>query len=276
MLNEVSSKKSSSLPLSSKVQDFPKERGVTIDPPISKKPSEEKKSPKPNASQEEHKKDNLTKSNKKDKIKEVPIEEPKRSEKDQNPSPQFNPPPNMRMPNLSQDHMAKGMEELKNMTPESIAQMANTLKTMDPNLMQSIFKAQGIDMPPEQISKMAEMITPETINMMSKNFPRGGPSPSSGPSGPLNSQVPPFDPSNLDIASMLSNPEISKIASEMIAKQFGKKPEDIQIVIGCLGKCMSFISKVAKVYRFFTAGNRKYIFMSLLVLLIANYFGYLS
>jgi hypothetical protein len=139
--------------------------------------------------------------------------------------------------------------------------------------MQSIFKSQGIDMPPEQISKMAEMITPETINMMSKSLPRGGPSPSSDPSTP---QVPPFNPSNLDIAAMLSNPEISKIASEMIAKQFGKKPEDIQMVIGCLGKCMSFISKVAKVYRFFTAGNRKYIVMSLLVLLIAHYFGYLS
>ncbi|OMJ77781.1 hypothetical protein SteCoe_22530 [Stentor coeruleus] len=271
LLNEVSSKKSSSSG-SSKVQDFPKDRGVTIDPPISKKPSEEKNPSKPIIPQEEHKKENPTQAKKKDKIKEVPVEEPKIPVKEPTPT-QFTPPPNMRMPNLSQDHMARGMEELKNMTPESMAQMASTLKNMDPNLMQSIFKSQGINMPPEKLSKMAEMITPETINMMTNSFAHGGPTPSSGPS---TSQVPPFDPSNLDIASMLNNPEISKLASEMLAKQFGKRPEDVQIIIGCLGKCMNVISKVAKVYRFFTAGNRKYIVVSFLVFLIAHYFGYLS
>ena len=75
---------------------------------------------------------------------------------------------------------------------------------------------------------------------------------------------------------MLSNPELTRMASEMLGKQLGKKSEDIQTILSCFGKLMTVIMKFVRVYQFFTAGNRKYFTAGFGIFLIANYFGMLG
>ena len=253
-----------------KIQDKPKDRGIDIE--ISQVP-EEKKIEIPTKVPEKKPEPQLAKQPKKDKIVEKPEKPEAKVVEIPRPSPQIRPPDNLNLPNLSQDQMSKGLESLKSMTPETISQMANTLKTMDPRLMQSVFKSQGIDMPPEEIAKMADMLTPETVNLMTSSLggrpnppPAGGPQPSGPPAGPAGP----------DISSMLNNPALTRMASEMLGKQLGKKPEDIESLLSCLGKLISFFVKVANFCRIFTAGNRKYFTGAVLILIVANYFGMLG
>lgn len=227
-----------------KIQDKPKDRGIDIE--VSK--IEEKKI----------EKETEVPKKVKDKIVEKPEVKKEKSV--------ARPQESLNLPNLSQDQMAKGLDSLKNMSPDAINQMASTLKNMDPRLMQSVFKSQGIDMPPEEIAKMADMLTPETVNMMTSSLGRNQ---TTGETSNLPPQAP-------DISSMLNNPALTRMASEMLGKQLGKKPEDIQTLLNFFGKLMSFFMKIASIYQFFTRGNRKYFTGAVTVLIIANYFGMLG
>ena len=190
------------------------------------------------------------------------------------PAPQTALNPNgLNLPNLSQEQMSKGLDDLKNMSPDSIKQMAQQLKSMDPRLMQEVFKSQGINMPPEQIAKMADMLTPETINMMTSTF-AGRQAPGADPTNPTESNSNQSAPQMPNMASMLNNPEMIKMASQMLAQQLGKKPEDVETILGCLGKLMKVFGKVVEVYMFFMKGNRKWVSISGGVLLFSYWMGY--
>ena len=207
-----------------------------------------------------------------EKTEERPVE--KKTLVSQSATPSVN-PNDLKLPNLSSDQMNKGLEELKNMPPESIAHMANTLKTMDPRLMQEVFKSQGINMPPEQIAKMADMLTPDTIKMMTETFagrnPLSNPTASGTGAGPgLGSE-----PKMPDVASMLSNPDLTKMASQMLSQQLGKQPEDIQVILNCIGKMMKIFGKIMAVYNTLMGGNKKYVTLSVVALGFSYWLGYL-
>lgn len=244
IVEEKKSEKQTEKPV---IVDQPKNRGVDLDIKPVEKPKE--------------------------KVKEKLIEKPEARpvEKKAVVSPSLN-PTDLKLPNLSPDQMNKGLEELKSMPPESIAQMANTLKTMDPRLMQEVFKSQGINMPPEQIAKMADMLTPDTIKMMTETFagrnPLSNPTTSRGGSEPAMPAMP-------DVASMLNNPDLTKMASQMLSQQLGKQPEDIQVILNCIGKMMKIFGKIVAVYNILMGGNRKYITLSVVVLGFSYWLGYL-
>lgn len=75
-----------------------------------------------------------------------------------------------------------------------------------------------------------------------------------------------------DVAAMLNNPQLSQMASQMLAQQLGKRPEDVQSILSCIGKCMAFFNKIISIYNFFTIGNRKYITGAAIVLALSSYF----
>lgn len=240
------------------IQDQPKNRGVDLDIPA---PARAEKA-----------KDKV-----KEKVEKVekPVQ-PAQPVQHTQPQPSLN-PNGLNLPNLSQEQMSKGLDDLKNMSPDTIKQMAQQLKTMDPRLMQEVFKSQGINMPPEQIAKMADMLTPETINMMTSTFAgRQAPGPASGSgSGTANdSNSNQSAPQMPNMASMLNNPEMIKMASQMLAQQLGKKPEDVETILGCLGKVMKVFGKMVEVYMFFMKGNRKWVSISGGVLLFSYWMGY--
>jgi tetratricopeptide (TPR) repeat protein len=252
-----------------KLKDNVIDRGVDIQVSL---PEEEKKIP---VDQKTQKKDpdqkkKLKNSKEKESVREKPskIQEVPETPKDY----QVKTPENLNLPNLSPEQMNKGLEDLKKMSPENISQIVNTLKTMDPRLMQTVFKSQGIDIPPEEIAKMADILTPETVSMMTSSLGKSLPGQNQSP----NSSDPPPSLSSPDVSSMLNNPHLTRMASEMLAKQLGRNPDEINTVLTCLGKLLKFIMKVAYVYKLFTAGNRKYITGSALVLLLAYYFGLLN
>ena len=248
------------------IKDKPKDRGVDIEITTpAKKTEEEKKGKKVEKNEEKDKK-----IEKKDKI----VEKLPKNETKPEPPAEQKPPAgeNLKLPNLSEEQMAKGLNDLKNMSPSMISQMANTLKTMDPRLMQNVFKSQGIEISPEEISKMANMLTPETVNMMTSSLGKKDSNERSSSSQDTNANT----ASMPNIANLLNNPEMSRMASEMLAKQLGKRPEDVQTILTCLGKCFSVFSKIVSTYKFFTAGNRKYFTSATLIVGVSYYFGLLS
>jgi hypothetical protein len=240
----------------------PKSQGFKSD----KKSKSQEKAPKPKPKKTESPQvsKNLSKTPKIEEIKET---KETKSSTPENPAltKHFHPPADLHLPTLSEDQMSKGIGELKNMSAESITQMAKTLKSMDPRLMQSVFKAQGIDMPPDQIAKMAEVLTPETINIMSEHFGKT----------PQKDQKPEPKPKP-QTSEMLNNPEKTQMASEMLAQQLGSNPEDVQIVLKAIGKFMGLLSGIRKIYNIFTMGNRKYLTISVLMVFIAYYIGMIS
>jgi hypothetical protein len=183
-------------------------------------------------------------------------------------------PNDLKLPNLSREQMNKGLEDLRSMSPETISQMASQLKSMDPRLMQEVFKSQGINMPPEQIAKMADMLTPETIKMMTSTMSGRPEAPE--PINSSNQGASAASPGGVpDMSSMLNNPEMIRMASQMLSQQLGRKPEDIEMVLSCLGKMLKMFGKLIGIYTFFMKGNRKYLTLAGGVCLISYWMGYL-
>ena len=159
------------------------------------------------------------------------------------------------LPNLSQSQIQKGYEDLSKMSPENLQRMAESFKSMDPRVMENIFKAQGVNMSAEQISKMSEMLTPETIGQIQNMVGTGA-----TPGNPT---------------QMMANPNMQKMLSQVVASQLGRNPEEIEPLIGCLQKLLNFFTKAAGVYRSLTCGSRKYLTGAAVAGLFAWYFEWL-
>jgi tetratricopeptide (TPR) repeat protein len=246
------------------IQNKPKDRGIKIEEIV-----EEDKSPKPQP------KPSVT-------IKEKPVtRDPEQSSPSPAPSSFSSSTPNINFPNIAPDRYQKGMEDLKNMSPTDISRMIDTMKNMDPRFMQNIFKAQGIDMPAEEIQKMVNMMSPEAVERMKSmgtpNFPTTSASSESSAPPPMPSMnpmgMPGFSADNISMA--LNNPAMLQMMSQMLSSQLGRSPGEIETVLSCFRRmfnlCMSFVNG----YRFLTTGNRKYVTYGGVVLGIAYLLGYI-
>ena len=163
----------------------------------------------------------------------------------------------LKLPNLSKKQMEKGLSELKSMSSETIAQMAETLKMMDPRLMQNVYRSHGIDMKPEEIAKLVEVLTPETIDKVS----------SLGKPKTQKSSV--IEPQNA--SSDFNDSKYIDKASEKLGKQLNQDPKKVKVVLSFIGKIAAFSSKISNFFKIFTTGNRKYYSLSVGVCIAAYY-----
>lgn len=133
----------------------------------------------------------------------------------------------LNLPDISDEQLEKGVKNLKQMTNNDIIRMATALKTMDPRLVESVFKSQGINMTADDIEKMSEALTPENIEIMTNSI--------ESQRSRQKKYDKLFEPEKESVAI---NPKMKKLLS----KELGKTQEEINSILPILEKLVSSFS----------------------------------
>jgi hypothetical protein len=151
----------------------------------------------------------------------------------------------LNLPNISDEDMQKGMSTLKTMAPDTRKQYFDMLKNTDPRLLTQIFKSQGLNMEPENIAKMRDAISEDSLDQLTGMF---GDSSGSGPTAE-------------SLQAAAANPGMRKMISEMLSKQIGRPASELEGYINVIQRCVGFFLATKRLYKQVAGGWKKYLWL---------------
>jgi len=207
---------------------------------------------------------------------------------------------------VNADTLKKSQEQMMNASDDQIKSAVDMTKNMSDDQLKSIMQMQGMNMDVQQFRSMMSMVTPDTVKMAGQmmkdnngqmpNFP-GNTSPVATTSGDSTVNTTSSDacamptPSmgdamkmmgnmgNMDLSKMMT-PEMMKSMGGMLGDNHPLKsmlnsddPQQMQKALQAMQTMTSVVSRVAAVCNFFFGGNRKYITLGGVVLLISYYYS---
>ncbi|CAG9335983.1 unnamed protein product [Blepharisma stoltei] len=163
----------------------------------------------------------------------------------------------LNLPEISDEQLQKGVKNLKQMNSSDIQRMATALKTMDPRIVEDIFKSQGVMMSADDIMKMSEALTPDNIKLMTKSIEEQ----KSRDKGEKKEKAEPIQKNSIN------NPKNSRLLRE----ELGRSKEEIDSVLSLMDRILELFNIFKRFFNIFTVGNRKYITGAFFVGLISIY-----